>query len=152
MGGVLWAGFVKNQRRFESRISAHLARFAQQRASDELISQSLNGEHAMSKILVPVDSSKNSRRAVQHIIGESRKNAGLEVHLLNVQPPFSRHIARFVAKKSRDDYHREESEKVLVPIKKLLTTRTFAAPHTAPSATRRKRSPTQRRACTAITS
>ena len=120
VGGVLWAGFVKNHRRFESRISAHLARFAQQRASDELISQSLNGEHAMSKILVPVDSSKNSRRAVQHIIGESRKNAGLEVHLLNVQPPFSRHIARFVAKKSRDDYHREESEKVLVPIKKLL--------------------------------
>lgn len=115
--GVLWVGFIKNHRRLESRIRAHLARFAQQRASGELISQSLNGENAMMNILIPVDSSKNSRRAVQHVIGESGKNAVLEVHLLNVQPPFSKHIARFVAKKSRDDYHREQSEKILVPIK-----------------------------------
>jgi YjbE family integral membrane protein len=119
VSGVLWAGFVKNHRRLESRISAHLARYAQQRASGEPISQPLNGENAMLNVLVPVDSSRNSRRAVQHVINESRQNAAIEVQLLNVQRPFSRHIARFVAKKSRDDYHREQSEKVLVPIKKM---------------------------------
>ena len=120
VSGVLWAGFVKNHRRLESRISAHLARFAQQRASDKFISQYPNGERAMMNILVPVDGSRNSRRAVQHVINEFRANRALEVHLLNVQPPFSRHIARFVAKKSSSDYHREQSEKVLEPIKKML--------------------------------
>lgn len=117
--GVLWAGFVKNHRRLESRISAHLARFAQQNGIDGMIPQSPNGENAMKSVLVPVDSSRNSQRAVQHVIGQARRNGELHVHLLNVQPPFSRHIARFVARKSRDDYHREESEKVLTPARQL---------------------------------
>ena len=115
--GVLWAGFVKNHRRLASRISAHLARFARQNGFDGMISQSPNGENAMKNVLVPVDNSRNSQRAVQHVIGQARRNAEMHVHLLNVQPPFSRHIARFVARKSRDDYHREESEKVLAPAK-----------------------------------
>ena len=34
-------------------------------------------------------------------------NTAMKVHLLNVQSPFSRHIAQFVSKKSRQDYHRE---------------------------------------------
>ena len=28
-------------------------------------------------------------------------NTAMEIHLLNVQPPFSRHIARFASKRSR---------------------------------------------------
>ena len=119
VGSVLWAGFVANHRRLESRISAHLARLSQQHIAGEPASVSMKGENAMLNILVPVDNSINSKRAVQHVIGAYRKDPGLEVHLLNVQPPFSRHIARFVATKSRADYHREESEKVLSPLKKM---------------------------------
>ena len=120
VGGVLWAGFSRNHRRLESRISAHLARFAQLRAADASVSQSGPGGHIMKNVLVPVDNSGNSRRTIQHLIGEAKGNPDLSVHLLNVQPPFSRHIARFVARKSRDDYHREESAKALAPAEKAL--------------------------------
>jgi nucleotide-binding universal stress UspA family protein len=37
-----------------------------------------------------------------------------------VQPPFSREIARFVSRKSLHDYHRDEADKVLAPIKQML--------------------------------
>ena len=74
----------------------------------------------MVKVLVPVDASANSRRAVEHVARVARRNPALEVHLLNVQPPFSRHIARFVARKNADDFHREESEKVLAPMQAVL--------------------------------
>ncbi|MEO8132476.1 MAG: universal stress protein [Betaproteobacteria bacterium] len=72
----------------------------------------------MPNVLVPVDGSANALRAIGHVIDEARKNPSLQIHLLNVQPPFSRHIARFVARKSRQDYHREESEKILAPLQR----------------------------------
>jgi YjbE family integral membrane protein len=117
--GVLWSGFVQNHRRLESRISARLAQFGRQRADANTVSAVVQGESAMSNLLIPVDGSPNARRAVRHVIDEARADPALKVHLLNVQPPFSRHIARFVAKKSRDDYHREQSEKVLEPLRRL---------------------------------
>jgi len=67
----------------------------------------------MLKILVPIDGSRNSRFAVQHVIREFMKNPALEIHLLNVQPPLSWHIARFIGKKSRDAYHRDEAAKAM---------------------------------------
>ena len=50
----------------------------------------------MLKILVPVDGSRNAVHAVRHVIAEYRKHPSFEVHLLNVQMPFSRHVAQFV--------------------------------------------------------
>ncbi|MEK7737148.1 MAG: universal stress protein, partial [Pseudomonadota bacterium] len=47
-------------------------------------------------------------------------NRALEIHLLNVQPPFSWHIARFVGKKSRNAFHSDESEKALRPVRRAL--------------------------------
>lgn len=41
----------------------------------------------MRKILVPVDGSPNSERAVRHAVALAAHNPALEVHLLNVQPP-----------------------------------------------------------------
>jgi len=110
---VLWAGFVKNHRMLESRISARIAAFARQRASHASVSQDVKGGNAMLKILVPIDGSRNSHFVVPHVIREFQKNKALEIHLLNVQPPFSWHIARFVGKKSRDEFHRDQAEKEL---------------------------------------
>lgn len=74
----------------------------------------------MLKILVPVDGSPNCRFAVKHVIKEFMNNTAMEIHLLNVQPPFSRDIARFVSGKSLHDHHRDEAEKALGPIRQML--------------------------------
>ena len=42
----------------------------------------------MLKILLPVDSSENSDRAVRHLIGLSGHCGALDIHMVNVQPPF----------------------------------------------------------------
>ena len=47
-------------------------------------------------------------------------NTAMEIHLLNVQPPFNRDITRFVSRKSVQDCHREQAEKALRPIRAML--------------------------------
>ena len=42
----------------------------------------------MLKILLPVDSSENSDRAVRHLIGMSGHCGALDIRMVNVQPPF----------------------------------------------------------------
>ena len=54
----------------------------------------------MQNILVPVDGSENSLRAVAHAVGLARRHADLRVHLLNVQPALPRHAARFVSRRA----------------------------------------------------
>jgi len=116
VGGVLWAGFAANHRRLESRITRRIAELA--RALPRAIHPGEGGQ-AMRRILVPVDGSANAehalRRVVQRHIAEP-----LEVHLLNVQTPFSRHISQFVSSRTRDAYHREQAEKALAPARALL--------------------------------
>ena len=74
----------------------------------------------MLKVLIPVDGSRNCQFAVRHVIKEFMNNTAMEIHLLNVQPSFSRHIAQFVSRKSLHDYHRDEAEKALGPIEQML--------------------------------
>jgi len=83
----------------------------------------------MLKVLVPVDGSRNCQFAVKHVIKEFMNNTAMEIHLLNVQPPFTAHIARFVSRKSLHDYHRDEAKRVLGPIKQMLDS--FGVPHSA---------------------
>jgi len=118
--GVLWAGFVKNHRRWESRITARLASFARRPDTRYTKPPHTTGGNAMLKVLVPVDGSPNSKYAVRHVVSQFMKNTAMEVHLLNVQPPFSRQIGRFASKKSRNDFHRDEGEKALRPIRDML--------------------------------
>src|SRR6185369_4430554 len=118
--GVLAAGFFKNHRRIESRITAHLARLKQQPIDSSVASPIAKGDVAMQRILVPADGSPNSQYAVRQVINEFMKDSALEVHLLNVQPAFSRHIANFVSRSNRHDYHRAQSQKALGPVKQLL--------------------------------
>lgn len=74
----------------------------------------------MQRILVPVDGSRNCQIAVKQVIKEFMNNTAMEIHLLNVQPPFSQHIARFVSRKNLHDHYRDEAKKVLAPIKQML--------------------------------
>ena len=84
------------------------------------ISQQLAGGHIMLRILIPVDGSRNCQFAVKHVIKEFMNNTAMEIHLLNVQPPFNRDIAQFVSGKTRHDYHQERAEEALGPIKRML--------------------------------
>ncbi len=118
--GVLWAGFVENHHRLESRISARLASLKKQRRAEAEAASILEGDDIMEKVLVPVDGSHNSRHAVRHVINEFAKNPALEVHLLNVQTPLSKHVAQFVSRKNRDAFHHEQAEGALKPIRRLL--------------------------------
>jgi len=117
--GVLWMGFARNHRKLESRISAHLAALAGG-VPPAPQPGSPDGGRPMQKILVPVDGSRNSEHALRQVVNEFLVDPSLEVHLLNVQAPFSRHIAQFVSKEARDGFHREQAEKALAPARALL--------------------------------
>jgi nucleotide-binding universal stress UspA family protein len=68
----------------------------------------------MQKILLPTDGSECALRAVELTIadlGRYRDRDEFEVHLVNVQLPFSTDISRFVSHEQLSSYHREESEK-----------------------------------------
>ncbi len=74
----------------------------------------------MMKVLVPVDGSSNSRHAVRHVVSEFQSNPAMDIHLLNVQPPFSRYISRFVDRKTIKAAHNEKSEKALQSSRQML--------------------------------
>ena len=125
---ILWAGFVRNHRSFESRIHARLAYFAQQlphgasRAAPPRPMQhaETQGERSMLKVLVPVDASPNALRAVRHAVTEYQRHHELEVHLLNVQPRLSRHIARFLSRHDRDTWHHDQAEAAMASAREVL--------------------------------
>jgi nucleotide-binding universal stress UspA family protein len=64
-------------------------------------------------ILVAVDGSKNSDRAVAHALDMLATGLGAELHFLNVQPNLGGAISSFVRKEDIQAYHREEGEKCL---------------------------------------
>ena len=65
------------------------------------------------KILVPVDGSVPSLRAVQHVVELMQRGLAVELHLLNVQPPVRGSAAMLMAKSELDAYHRDEGMKAL---------------------------------------
>ena len=127
---VLWAGFVRNHRRLESRIRAHLARFVGRGLSESARIRTVpheGGGSDMVKVLVPVGGPDGGRNAIRHVVSQFIKGVPLEIHLVNVQPPFSRHIAQFASRRSVADFHREQAEKALAPARALLDR--HAIPH-----------------------
>jgi len=74
----------------------------------------------MLKVLIPVDGTPNCLFAVRHIIKQFMNNTAMEIHLLNVQPPFNKDITRFVSRNNVHDYHRERAENALAPVRQLL--------------------------------
>ncbi|MFM2130118.1 MAG: universal stress protein [Pseudomonadota bacterium] len=72
------------------------------------------------KILVPVDGSDNSNRAVDLVASYAASGLVGEVHLLNVQPSVSGDVSAFVGKRALQGYHHDEGMKVLTPVQKRL--------------------------------
>jgi nucleotide-binding universal stress UspA family protein len=90
----------------------------------------------MPRILIPVDVSQNSLRAVRHVVSQSLAKGGVEVHLLHVRAPFSWHLARFAGRRQRDAYHRELAEQALAPARELLNR--YSVPHAVHQAAGRR--------------
>ena len=66
----------------------------------------------MMKILIPVDDSDSSLRAVEHLItiaGRCRET--LDVHLLNIQPSLHGEVGRFLSHEQIRDFHRDNGLK-----------------------------------------
>ena len=119
VAGVLFAGFVRNHRRLESRISARLTVLRARSADSHDHSNAEEGS-PMKKILVPVGESRNSLFAIRRVVNEFRADPAMEIHLLNVQMPLSRHVSQFVARGNRESFHRERAELALKPARELL--------------------------------
>ena len=69
----------------------------------------------MKKILIPVDGSENSLRAVQSVINQAKDAAAqMEIHLLNVQPPvITGDVKMFVSQEAINAYYHDEGIKAL---------------------------------------
>ncbi|MCC6717285.1 MAG: universal stress protein [Acetobacteraceae bacterium] len=65
------------------------------------------------KILVAVDGSVSSLRAVQHVVDLAQRGLAVELHLLNVQPPVRGAATILLPRGELADYHREEGMKAL---------------------------------------
>lgn len=74
----------------------------------------------MLRVLVPSDGSPASQHGVRHVVSESMKRRDLEVHILNVQRPFSRYVSRFADRQARTEFHREQAERALKPARQAL--------------------------------
>ena len=65
------------------------------------------------RLLVAVDGSPSSLGAVRHAARRARDHPGLELHLLNVQPPMPSAIASFLSPEALRGYHEDEGRKAL---------------------------------------
>lgn len=70
-------------------------------------------------ILVPVDGSANSDRAVKYAVELAKLVPGTVLHLLNVQASVGSLVTMFVPKANVDAHHREEGEKALASAVKI---------------------------------
>ncbi len=108
------------RRRAEAREAEQFHIHTESVAAPTPAAQTPEGALAMLKVLIPVDGSRNCEAAVRHVIKQFMNNTAMEVHLVNIQRPFSRDIAHFVGAKTRHEYHHEQSVNALAPARKLL--------------------------------
>jgi nucleotide-binding universal stress UspA family protein len=110
---VLGAGLVRHYRRLESRIDARLSAFDLRQAEAHARPALLKRGGHMRTILVPVDGSPNALRAVRDVVVQHGRDRAVVVHLLNVQPPFPRHVTQFLSGKDLQSFHRDRGEDAL---------------------------------------
>jgi nucleotide-binding universal stress UspA family protein len=120
IAGTLIGGFVANQRPVWTRIRERLVTLSATPAPACRPAVTQRGGDRMKKILLPIDGSANSLKAVRHAVNRFLSGEELEFHLLHVRVPFSQHIARFVRRGDRIAYHQAQAEKALEPARRLL--------------------------------
>jgi nucleotide-binding universal stress UspA family protein len=72
------------------------------------------------RILVPSDGSEASLAAVRRAAQIARERPGIELHLLNVQPPVSGDVATFVGGGNVRAYHKEQGAEQLKAARAIL--------------------------------
>jgi nucleotide-binding universal stress UspA family protein/threonine/homoserine/homoserine lactone efflux protein len=117
VGGVLSAGYLANVREARESVASHLAHMESTRTERWA---AMKGGAEMHRVLIPVDATGNSLKAVEHVVKRHAGEPGLEVHLLHVAPPLSQYIARFLKHGERESWHRAEAAKALEPALSLL--------------------------------
>lgn len=70
------------------------------------------------KLLVPIDGSETSLRAVDTLLSRlDRYRPPVEVHLINVQNALRKDVGQFIAHEDIRKYHQEEGAKALAPVR-----------------------------------
>ncbi len=118
VGGVLGGGYLVNASIARRNVAGHVVEGSGEVSTP--VQMSVDGIRAVRKVLVPVDDSDNSIRAVQHVANRVVTEGGIEVHLVHVRTPLSQHIARFLKRGERESFHRAEANKALLPAQLLL--------------------------------
>ncbi len=129
IGGVLAGGLLANHGKARARVAKQLVDIAITPVAAAAKTGIIKGETDMLKILVPVNGSANSLKAVQHVVNQFMGNHAMEVHLLHVRTPLSQHAARFISRRDRVAYHRNEAEKALKSARDMLEK--FGVPYAA---------------------
>ena len=84
----------------------------------------------MLKILASLGGTRNDRFAVQHVIKRFMNDTAMEVHLAQRPEAASPRTSRASrVARARQDYHREQAEKALAPVKEMLDK--FSIPYAA---------------------
>jgi nucleotide-binding universal stress UspA family protein len=75
----------------------------------------------MAKVLVPIDGSAASLRALDRVLTQIAEGREVRVYLLNVQPQaLTGHARAYLSKEMVDEYYLEEAEKALKPAREKL--------------------------------
>jgi YjbE family integral membrane protein len=121
IAGVLGGGFLRNRRAVTARIDAvtlpapaEVEVKAVPFRAAPVFEPSKGG--TMLKVLLPVDVTRNAIHAARHVASRIVNGEALEVHLLHVRRPLSRHIARFLPGGDRTAFHVAEAERALLPV------------------------------------
>lgn len=108
-----------------------LGRFLAGRAEAEALEQAraaspqalVRGDVGIRRILLAVDGSEHSRKAVEQVLAmskESRDPQSLEVHLANVQPSLPGDVSPHVSRESMAGFHHEQAEQALKTAREML--------------------------------
>lgn len=76
----------------------------------------------MQRLLVPIDGSECSLRAVRHVIDKAARfgKDGLDVHLVNVQPPLPSGVTAFLKREQVSGFHDDMSAEAMGAARRLL--------------------------------
>jgi len=108
-----------------------LGKFLANRAEAQALARALaetpaalaRGDAGMRRILLAVDGSEPSRKAIEQVLAlskESRDPRSMEIHLANVQPSLPGDVAGFVAKDSVQGFHHEQADAALKTAREML--------------------------------
>jgi YjbE family integral membrane protein len=131
IGGVVGIGFLVNRAEVRRRIASHIVDIVDDStapADITIVAGITEGGTRMNKVLLPIDGSPNSLRAVRHVVNQFMGNHALELHLLHVRTPLTQHVARFLSRGTRARFHADEADKALGPAREML--KRFGVPFT----------------------